>query len=183
MKKRVCGFLCVCLALTVASPAVAQTLFATEACGRCGGIDQPPLPTMLWTLYPVTVPVGDMGQSVTGIDFHPTTGVLYGTTTPNSPWPSSLITINPSTAATALIGPHGLDEAISDLTFAPDGRLFGWLEPNHDRIVEIDLQSDLARMATAHPICSAALRGTRCPRLTGRPKPSTFPHLTESESR
>jgi hypothetical protein len=59
--------------------------------------------------------------------------VLYGATTPNSAAsPGSLITVNPSTGAGALVGSFGLPvvngtaETMADLAFDNGGHLFGW---------------------------------------------------------
>src|SRR5579864_1942698 len=52
--------------------------------------------------------VGGLPVGVTGLAFNPLTGVLYGVTDDRSAnFPDSLITINPATAAAALIGPLG----------------------------------------------------------------------------
>jgi hypothetical protein len=124
--------------------ASAQVLYATQACGSCD-----PYPDGLYTLNPADgtpTLIGNTGESITGLDVHPITGVLYGTTTPNSANPSSLVTINTTTAAVTVVGPHGLDMAMSDLTFAPDGTLYGWLEPSGDVVVRIDLGTGAATL-------------------------------------
>jgi hypothetical protein len=131
----------VCLVLAPL-PASAQVLYATQACGSCD-----PYPDGLYTLNPADgTPslIGNMGESVTGLDVHPLTGALYGTTTPNSANGSSLIMINTSDASVTVVGGHGLDAAITDLTFAPDGTLFGWLEPGRDQVVTIDTTTGAA---------------------------------------
>lgn len=128
-------------ALTMAQP----ILYATQACGRCDPLTQ----TGLYTIDPASgapTLVGDTGESITGLDFHPLTGVLYGTTTRNSANPSSLITIDPGTAAVTVIGPHGVDQHITDLSFAPDGTLYGWAEPGADDVVTIDLLTGAATL-------------------------------------
>jgi len=67
----------------------------------------------LYTVNPAdgtTVPVGAVlvgldPIGLTGLAFHPTTGTLYGVTTPNSSnLPLALVTINPATAQAAVIG-------------------------------------------------------------------------------
>jgi len=59
--------------------------------------------------------------------------VLYGATTPNSAAsPGSLITVNPSSGAGALVGSFGLPlvnssvETMADLAFDNGGHLYGW---------------------------------------------------------
>lgn len=133
------------LLLLLPLSALAQpVLYATQACGSC---DVPA--TGLYTIDPATgaaTLVGDTGESITGLDFHPTTGVLYGTTTPNSNTASSLITIDPATGAVTVIGPHGVDRAMIDLTFAPDGTLYGWAESGEDDAVTINLLTGAATL-------------------------------------
>ena len=134
-----------CLLLLLPISALAQeTLYATQACGKCDSI-----PSGLYTIDPATgtpTLVGETGESITGLDFHPDTGVLYGTTTGNSTNPSSLITIDPATGAVTVIGPHGVDQAIIDLSFAPDGTLYGWAEPGDDSVVTINVTTGAATL-------------------------------------
>jgi hypothetical protein len=80
--------------------------------------------------------VGPIGFAVTGMAVHPGTGVLYGVTSANSPSnPSSLITINKSTGAGTLVGGFGgIGGPIADITFTPDGTLYGWCECSDDLV-------------------------------------------------
>jgi hypothetical protein len=134
-----------CLLLLLPLSALAQpVLYATQACGEC---DVPA--TGLYTIDPATgtpTLVGDTGESITGLDFHPSTGILYGTTTPNSRFGSALITIDPATGAVTVIGPHGVDKAVIDLTFAPDGTLYGWAEKDVDSVVTINIATGEATL-------------------------------------
>lgn len=137
--KRFLACLILLLPLTASAQAI---LYATQACGDCS-----PAPTGLYTIDPATgagTLVGDTGESITGLDFHPDTGVLYGTTTPNSNTPSSLVIIDPTNGSVTVVGPHGIDRAITDLTFAPDGTLYGWMEPGSDSVVIIDVGTGAA---------------------------------------
>jgi hypothetical protein len=95
--------------------------------------------------------VGDTGENFTGLAYDPGTGLLYGTTDPGSKTPSSVFTIDPHTGAAALVGPHGVDSAIVDLAFAADGTLYGWLEPNNDDVVTIDLATGAATVVGNGP--------------------------------
>jgi len=133
-----------CLLLLPLSALAQPVLYATQACGNCGTPANG-----LYTIDPATgaaTLVGDTGESITGLDFHPDTGVLYGTTTPNSNTGSSLITIDPTSGAVSVIGPHGVDEAMTDLTFAPDGTLYGWAEASSDDVVTIDITTGAATL-------------------------------------
>ncbi len=70
---------------------------------------------------PGSKPIG-----VTGMAVHPSTGVLYGITSEQSPNnPRSLVTIDPTSGAATLVGDLG---AIgSDIAFDPNGVLYLWL--------------------------------------------------------
>ena len=88
--------------------------------------------------------VGDTGQYFTGLAYNVSTRKLIGTTSPNSATPGSVFEIDPQTAVATLIGAHGVDQAIIDLSFSPSGVLFGWVEPGQDRLVTIDLTTGAA---------------------------------------
>tara|TARA_R100000900_G_scaffold13099_1_gene11297 strand:- start:89951 stop:90730 length:780 start_codon:yes stop_codon:yes gene_type:complete len=88
--------------------------------------------------------IGDTGEFFTGLAYDRNRGLLVGTTSPNSATPSSVFEINPDTGAATLVGAHGVDQAVIDLTFAEDGTLYGWLEPGSDDLVTIDLGTGAA---------------------------------------
>jgi hypothetical protein len=65
-------------------------------------------------------------QWASGLAFHPQTRVLYGATSTGSPtFNKQLVTINPSTAAVTVVGAFGVGPTMSDITFCPDGTLYG----------------------------------------------------------
>ena len=86
----------------------AYSLFEPILIADAGGS---PVPAAwnLWAFDPITGfahVVGPIGFGVTSMDFHSTTGVLYGTTAPGAAGgPRELITIDPVTGAGTLIGP------------------------------------------------------------------------------
>ena len=92
---------------------------------------------------------GPIGFAVTAMDFHPTTGVLYGTTaTRTGCCPASgreLITIDPATGAGTLVGPtndaDGVNHLIPGVTFVGDV-LYGTDGPGNN-LVTIDVTSGL----------------------------------------
>jgi hypothetical protein len=95
----------------------------------------------LYRLDPTTGAVTSIGPTggyaLTGLAVHPTTDVLYGVTTPNSPTsPESLVTLSVTTGAATLVGE--MSNTVADITFASDGRLFGWSESTDD-LVRIDI--------------------------------------------
>ena len=82
--------------------------------------------TMDTTTGLVDSTIGPIGFRVTGLAFHPTTGVLYGTTSNNSTAsPRSLITIDPTTGVGTLIGSTSGD-VMTDIAFNSAGTLYGW---------------------------------------------------------
>lgn len=80
--------------------------------------------------------IGPTGVALTGLAVDPTTGIMYGATTPNSPVsPLSLVTINTTTGAATLVGSFALQvggSAIADLAFNASGQLYGWEEGPDD---------------------------------------------------
>lgn len=65
---------------------------------------------------------------ITGLSFHPGTGVLYGVTGNEYSPSRRLVTIDPLTAQATLLGTLGATnlQAASDIAFAPDGTLYAW---------------------------------------------------------
>lgn len=113
------------LLLGGAAPAQAEILYGTD-----GAATGPA--TNLYILNPanggVVSTVGPVGFRVSGLAFHPQTGVLYGATAGRgTSSPRSLITINLSTGAGTLIGSFGLPSGtIADISFDGSGILYGW---------------------------------------------------------
>jgi hypothetical protein len=132
-----------CSLLALTSSASADLLYGANGAGNN--------PSNLFILDPGTGQVlrtiGPIGFGVTGLAIDPTTGTLYGSTgrsnDPGSgPNPGSLITINRTTGQGTLVGdviPPASDRSpAADLTFTPDGTLYGWIEPNTDDLARID---------------------------------------------
>jgi hypothetical protein len=94
-------------------------------------------PSRLYALDPasgaVLQTIGPIGFSVSGLAEDPSTGILYGSTG-NSSAAGSLITINKATGAGTFVGqadPTNPD-ALPDITFTPDGALYGWWRGSND---------------------------------------------------
>lgn len=92
--------------------------------------------------------IGAIGFPVTGLAVHPSTGELFGMTTgtPNTnPERGFLLRVDEGTGQGTQIGDinPGNTETSADLAFAPDGTLFGWIEPNTDDLATIDLNTGL----------------------------------------
>jgi len=83
--------------------------------------------------------VGPIGVAVTGIAEDPATGVLYGTTGgADRIAPGYALTISRRTGAGTLLGDTDGDpddtDPVADITFTPDGVLFGWSEDSDDLV-------------------------------------------------
>ena len=93
---------------------------------------------------------GSRPIGITGLGFHPKTGILYGVTSEQSPnEPHSLVTVDPATGAAQLIGDLGA--IASDMSFDSKGTLFAWL-PTTSQIGTIDLSTGaVTRIGRARP--------------------------------
>lgn len=96
-------------------------------------------------------PLNDaLGQNyrLTGLAFHPITGVLYGSSNNTSPTnPQSLVIVDPLTGLVTQVGSFGQDgQTMADLTFTPDGTLYGWLEPFDDDLYTINVATGQATL-------------------------------------
>ena len=100
--------------------------------------------------------IGDPGQAVTGMAFHPATGVLYASTAlisiAGSTLPTChLITIDPHTGNGTDIGSFGLADignegcTLADLTFDPVSNiLYGWRARSEGDLYTVNLQTGAA---------------------------------------
>lgn len=82
-------------------------------------------------LYEIDLSTGSATQlygtgikHITGIAFHPTTGVLYAHQNDNNTLQGNLYQIDTANRTSQLIGSTGKN--VTDLTFTPDGTLYGW---------------------------------------------------------
>ena len=97
-------------------------------------------PSSLYTIDTTTgaaTLVGATGMShITGLDFDPTSGILYGVVSAGFAGPSTLVTIDKATGAATLVGSLGVSGVgnIPDISFNSSGALFGWTEDSDDLI-------------------------------------------------
>jgi hypothetical protein len=139
------------------SSAPSSTLYGVDGSG------QNPNPAHLYILNSGTgtkiSPVGLVGGfNVTGMAFHPTTGILYGTTGGKGSHPQSLITIDTSTGVGTLLGTvtdSGNPLIMPDIAFRSDGRLYG-SSGNDGNIHRVDISSC---NGTTDTTCSAVTVG------------------------
>ncbi len=84
---------------------------------------------------------GEVGFYITGLAFHPTSGILYGATFNGT---QNLITIDLETGIGTLLGemqdPDTNPIQMDDITFRSDGTLFGW-STNEQDLYTIDVSS------------------------------------------
>jgi hypothetical protein len=138
----------VCGLLASAGSASAELLYGANGAGN--------RPADLLVLDPSTGAVirsvGPIGFGVTGLAIDPATGTLYGSTgrandAGTAPNPGFLITINRTTGQGTLVGdvvPPASDRSpAADITFTPDGKLYGWIEPSIDSLATIDKTTGL----------------------------------------
>jgi hypothetical protein len=128
------GSLAALAALGTASRADAGIIFGATAAGAAGH---------LYTLQPNGAMATDIGATndaggtnypITGLAFHPTSGLLYGSTGNNpSTTAARLVTIDPATALVTVIGAfdagptntEGVGSTMTDLAFDASGNLYG----------------------------------------------------------
>ena len=128
------GWILAAMAFMAPPAAMADTLYAaTVRTGAAGGAD-----SISGSLYTVNLGNGSAtfiaplrldGKApigITGMAAHPTTGVMYGITSPlASAHPQSLVTMDPNTGTATLVG--DLRFPGSDIAFNKAGILFTWL--------------------------------------------------------
>jgi len=131
----------------LAGSAFGQTLYVASGSNGVAGT--------LYTMNPatgVTTPVGPLTDAqgltygMTGMSFSPTTGVLYGSTANlslNSP--GFLVSINPANARVTVIGDifPGAGGSAADISFAPNGSLFGWQSNGNHTLLSISTATGL----------------------------------------
>src|SRR5687768_559058 len=103
------GFLAVGLALLATGPIRADVFYAADSGSFNGSlVTLDPATGGILTSTPLAFAGGDI--SLTGLAFHPTTGVLYASTSNASPtfgFAGHLLTVNPVTGAVTDIGAFG----------------------------------------------------------------------------
>jgi hypothetical protein len=96
--------------------------------------------------------IGPIGFALTGLAFHPGTGVLYGVTSNNSAAnPRSLITVNTTTGAGTLVGALGIASPVADCGFTNAGVLYGY-RANTGTLYTINLLTGAATQASVYTI-------------------------------
>lgn len=118
-------------------------------------------PSTLFTIDPSTgaaTPVGPIQDAtgfhyaITGLAFDPMDGTLYGSTSRagvggRGTGLKALVTIDPLSGEAALVGDFGVDDqTAADISFGPDGTLYGWFENLVDDLYTIDTMTGQATL-------------------------------------
>jgi Repeat of unknown function (DUF6923) len=122
--KRLSVLLCLFAGLGETAPVDASPLYASTAAGGRGElyILNPANGSVIQDVGPLNDANGT-NFGVTGLAFHPVTGVLYGSTSGNTG--TSLLIINPTNARVTVVGPYNFGGTMSDLAFTSSGQLYG----------------------------------------------------------
>ena len=126
---------CLLAMFFVSASASAQSLYASAAAGATGRLYRlnPATGAVLQDIGPLNDVTG-LNYPITGLAFHPTTGVLYGSTGNNPATTAArLVRIDPATAQLTVIGSFnagptnssGTPATMADLSFDSAGNLFG----------------------------------------------------------
>src|SRR5262245_53986237 len=152
----------------LAARAEAGPLYAASAAGAPGELyiinkangaviqDIGPLNDVAGTNYPIT-----------GLAFHPTTGVLYGSTGNAGAVDAMLVKINPATAAVTLIGPFnagpvnsgGTPTTMADIGFDAAGNLFGVASIGGPNVYSINLATAQATLVGPNGVSTSTSGG------------------------
>jgi LPXTG-site transpeptidase (sortase) family protein len=91
--------------------------------------------------------IGPVGYFLNGLDYDPVSGLLYGSTSTQSPvFPNGLITINMTTGAGTPVGAGFGFGSVTNIRANPAGALFGWWDPAADDLVSINSTTGVATL-------------------------------------
>lgn len=152
---RIQQLLCCGLAVFVSAVEVdAATLYGATASGGPGElyIIDPATGALVQDIGPTSDALG-VNYPITGLAFHPVTGVLYGSTGNNpSTTAARLVTINPGTGLVTVIGSYnagpvnssGTPATMTDLAFDSAGNLYGVGSIGGPQLYSIDVATGQA---------------------------------------
>jgi hypothetical protein len=148
--------------IALATRADAQVLYASTASGGPGElyILNPANGAVIRDIGPLT-DAGGTNYGITGLAFHPTTGVLYGSTAnDNTATRAQLVTINPVSGRVTVIGPYNAGNAgtrpatMADLAFTSSGQLFGVGSVGGPNLYSINIGTGQATLVGASGLTS-----------------------------
>ena len=105
---------------------------------------------------------------ITGLAFHPTTGVLYGSTGNNpAATAARLVTIDPATALVTVVGPFnagptnssGTPSTMADIGFDPAGNLYGVASIGGPNLYSINLATAQATLVGPNGVATSTTGG------------------------
>ncbi len=161
--------LCMLGMLAVAARADAGTLYAATAAGAAGElyILNPATGAVVQDVGPLNSVTG-LNYPITGLAFHPTTGVLYGSTGNNPAATAALlVTINPANALVTVIGPYnagpvnssGTPTTMADIGFDSAGNLYGVASIGGPDLYSINLATAQATLVGPNGVSTSTTGG------------------------
>jgi PEP-CTERM motif-containing protein len=160
--------LAVVAVLSLTRPAHAGTLYAASAAGAPGElyILNPSTGAMIQDIGPLNDAIGT-NYPITGLAFHPTTGVLYGSTGNAGAVDALLVTINPATALVTLVGPFnagptnsmGTPTTMADIGFDGAGNLYGVASIGGPNLYSINIATGQATLVGANGVSTSTTGG------------------------
>lgn len=138
--------------LCAAQPAKADVLYGATGSGGIGGhllIIDPATGGVLTDVGPLVDAAGN-AYGLTGLAFQPNTGILFGSTSNQSPTNNRhLVTVNPATGLVTDVGdfdPNG-GSTMSDITFDPTtGTLYAWRAASGHGLYTVNPATGLATL-------------------------------------
>lgn len=125
----------------------ASTLYLATASGSPGElyIINPATGAVVKDVGPLN-DTNNVNYSVTGLAFHPTTGVLYGSSGAADPATAlRLLTIDPATAKVTVVGLFNASgTTMADITFDSSGNLYGVASKNGPDLYSVDITTGQA---------------------------------------
>jgi|SoiMethySBSTD1v2_1073268.scaffolds.fasta_scaffold209840_2 hypothetical protein len=164
--KFVLAALCVA---TISAPAYAGTLYAATAAGSSGElyILNSATGAMIQDIGPTTDAAG-ANYPITGLAFHPTSGVLYGSTgNSDANAAARLVIINPLTAQVTVVGPYnagpvngsGTPTTMADIGFDSAGNLYGVASIGGPNLYSINTATGQATLVGANGVSTSTTGG------------------------
>ena len=138
---------------SITNHAHARVLYAATAAGSTGELYV--LDASTGAVIKDVGPLNDVAGAnfpITGLAFHPTTHVLYGSTGNDSGSPGTFVSIDPFTALVTVIGPYnagpvsgsGKPATMADLSFDTAGNLYGVGSVGGPQLYSIDIATGQA---------------------------------------
>lgn len=157
------------VALTLSARSYGGTLYASSAAGSTGElyILNQATGAMIQDIGPLN-DASSVNYPMTGLAFHPTTGVLYGSTGNSTAGTEArLVTINPATAQVAVIGLFnagpvngtGKPTTMADIGFDAAGNLYGVASIGGPDLYSINVATGQATLVGANGVSTSTTGG------------------------